>query len=102
MVPVDRYHQWHRPFGANSRVWGARGAGGELNSPSWLLDTALLLLASGHSGLGVSLRPCLAVGHCLAPCDPVSDAGVSLGPESLPASLVPSSLTSSLSRHAAL
>ena len=41
-------------------------------APAWSLVTALLLLAFGHSGLGVSLRPCCSgVGHCLAPFGPV-------------------------------
>ena len=39
---------------------------------AWSPVTALLLLAFGHSGLGVSLRPCCSgVGHCLAPFGPV-------------------------------
>ena len=54
------------PHSANSRVWGARGAAGELNSPPWLLVTALLLVTFGHSDWVVSRQPCcLAVYHCL-------------------------------------
>ena len=64
----------HSVLGASQPLWHV----------AWSLVTALLLLTSGHSGLGVSRRPCcLAVGHCLVPCDPVSDTGESLGQGSL-------------------
>ena len=72
------HHSWRPPWHCTSpgslehQAWSG-------SCDPWLLVTALFLLASGHSGLGVSQRPCcLAVGHCLVPCDPVSDTGESL------------------------
>ena len=68
---------------------------------AWSLVTALLLLAFGHSGLGVSLRPCCAaVGHCLAPFGPVRRCVIRSGESS--ATLVPITFSSSFSGHAAL
>ena len=79
--------------GSSSQVnrlsWRDRHPSGERFHTPWTLVTALLLVTSGQSGLGVSRRPCcLAVGHCLVPCDPVSDIGESLGQGSLPTSLL--------------
>ena len=83
----------HSVLGASQPLWHV----------AWSLVTALLLLTSGHSGLGVSRLPCgLAVGHCLVPCDPVSDTGESPGQGSLQLPCSPKLKTASFSRHAAL
>ena len=82
-----------------THVSGVHVGPGGTEFPIMVAGHCLAPFDLGSFGLG-SLPG--AAGHCLAPCDPVSDTGESLGPESLPASLVPSTLTSSLSRHAAL
>ena len=62
---------FEEPMGINLDAGGAHpGPMGVVSPHDMVAGHCLLLVTSGHSGLGVSRWPCgLAVGHCLVPCD---------------------------------